>query len=417
MAIYQHKEWWIRPWFGKTFSELPSGSHLLIYKKDETYQVLLAVSGEFCRTDMSGSSQGIQISVGSGLASQKRFSDHVLVFGQGSNPYETAEQAADYALKLTGKRLQLRKEKKFPEIFEKIGWCTWDSLRQDVNEKAIFDKMDEFKEKQIPISWVLIDDGWSEVNRKTLELKDFDADPKTFPEGIGHTVQVLKEQYGVEKVGVWQAVKGYWNGVERDSEADRKAGQYLMNYPNGERTVRPDNTAVFGFWNLWHSYLKKLGVDFVKVDSQSSFSIMSRGTGTYGETLSAIHSGLDASAQTHFGGNLINCMGMAPENIWNRQSSALSRNSDDFMPTVPGSFGEHAMQNGYNSVYHGCFYWGDWDMAWSKHEDARPNMILRVISGGPVYLSDGCGNSVREEIMPIILEDGSPPVLISSSWK
>lgn len=407
MSIYQHKEWWIRPYFGKRFCDIPANSQLVISKREDKYLVMLAVSGETCRTDISGADNGIQVSVGSGQSSRMNLSDLTLILGEGEDPYELTEQAAAYALELTGKRLELRKEKKFPEIFEKIGWCTWDSLGQDVSEKAVLDKMDEFQEKEIPVSWVLIDDGWSKVNRVTMELQGFDAEEATFPNGIGHTARILKEKYGVENVGVWQAVKGYWNGVEQSSEAAYKTSSYLMSYPNGEMTVRPDAAAVFGFWNMWHSYLKKQGIDFIKVDSQSSFSIMSKGFGTYGDVLSEIHTGLDASADLHFGGNMINCMGMAPENVWNRHSSALSRSSDDFTPTVKGSFGEHALQNGYNSVYHGCFYWGDWDMVWSKHEDVKPNMILRLMSGGPVYLSDGCGTSVKEEIMPLILDDAT----------
>lgn len=107
---------------------------------------------------------------------------------------------------------------------------------------------------------------------------------------------------------------------------------------------------------------------------------------------------MEASADLNFAGNLINCMGMSPEDIWNRQSASLSRSSDDFAPRVPGSFAEHALQNAYNSVYQGCFYWCDWDMVWSCHEDVKQNMMIRVLSGGPIYLSDGVGNTDAAQI-------------------
>ncbi len=407
VSIYQHKEWWTRPAFGTEYGQIPKRSQLVVMKDKETYHIFLAVSEQENRADLEGFEGGIRLTLSSNLANQTQMSDLALVYARGKEPYSLIEDAAQMALRLTGKGLKLRREKRFPGIFEKIGWCTWDSLGQKVNEKAILEKMDEFREKNLPIAWVLIDDGWSLANQERLTLAGLDADPEKFPKGIGETVRVLKQEYQVEQVGVWQAVKGYWCGVEEGSQAEKELGAYLTRYPNGELTVRPQAEAAFGFWNRWHAYLKRAGVDFIKVDSQSSFSIAARGSCSYGKLARAVHTGLEASADLNFGGNLINCMGMAPEDVWNRQSASLSRNSDDFTPTVRGSFTEHALQNAYNAIYHGCFYWCDWDMVWSIHEDVRQNMMIRLISGGPVYLSDGAGNTDPEQIWPVILEDGS----------
>lgn len=407
LAIYQHKEWWLRPAFGKDCDEIPPGTQLLVRQRKGEYEILLAVCGENCRADLEGTDGGVRITLSSNLVNQMQTEDLAFVYARGREPYQLVEEAAAMALRLSGKRLELRKYKKYPEIFEKTGWCTWDSLGQQVNEKAIFEKMDEFVRLGIPIPWVLIDDGWSLADMEELKLQGLDADPEKFPQGLAHTIQVLKEKYHVSYVGVWQGIKGYWNGIAEGSQAEQILKAYLLRYPNGEITMRPEPENAFGFWNTWHSHLKKAGVDFIKVDSQSSYSLCSRGVGSYAKASAAIHTGLEASADLNFGGSLINCMGMAPEDVWNRQSAALSRNSDDFFPRRKGSFQEHALQNCYNSVYHGCFYWEDWDMAWSKHEDGKQNLMLRMISGGPVYFSDGLGNTDPSMIWPMILEDGT----------
>lgn len=407
LAVYQHKEWWIRPAFGERCSEIPPKTQLLARQCKEEYEILLAVCAENCRGDLEGTEDGVKITLSSNLTNQARVEDLAVVYGKGKEPYQLVEDAVSMALRLSGKRLELRKYKKYPEIFEKTGWCTWDSLGQKVNEKAIFDKMDEFAELGLPVPWVLIDDGWSLADMEKLRLQGLDADGEKFPQGLAHTIQVLKEKYHVSYVGVWQGIKGYWHGIEEGSEAERVLAKYLLKYPNGEITMYPEPEKAFGFWNTWHSYLKKIGVDFIKVDSQSSYSLCARGVGSYGQAAAAIHTGLEASADINFGGNLINCMGMAPEDVWNRQSAVLSRNSDDFFPRLKGSFQEHALQNCYNSVYHGCFYWEDWDMAWSKHEDGKQNLMLRMISGGPVYFSDGLRNTDPSMIWPMILEDGT----------
>ena len=406
VSIYQHKEWWTRPVFGRRCEQIPPKSQLVILKSREEYHVFLVVCGEETRADLEGCPGGLKLTLSSNLGNQRELSDLALVYAKGKDPYALAQEAAGLALKLTGKALRLRREKKLPEIFEKIGWCSWDSLGQDVNERAVFEKMEELNEKKLPVSWVLIDDGWSPVDKEKQTLTGLDADLQKFPKGLAGTVKTLKEKYQVEYVGVWQAIKGYWAGVEENSEAGRLLGNYLTRYPNGEITMEPKAESAFGFWNLWHSRLKRAGIDFVKVDSQSSFSIAARGSCTYGKLAQVVHTGLEASADLNFAGNLINCMGMAPEDIWNRQSASLSRSSDDFAPRVPGSFAEHALQNAYNSVYQGCFYWCDWDMVWSCHEDVKQNMMIRVLSGGPIYLSDGVGNTDAAQIWPVILEDG-----------
>ncbi len=407
VSVYQHKEWWMRPGFGKRFTDIPENTQLIIFRRQKEYLCCLAVCGLENRADLKGCAEGMQLQVSSNLCGRMEIKDCVLICGWGENPYRLVEQMIKMALRQCGKCIRLRTQKAFPAVFEKLGWCTWDSLGQTVNEKAILDKMEEFREKEIPVSWVLIDDGWSKSNQERQTLEDLGADAEKFPHGLEHTVRVLKEKYGVGEVGVWQAEKGYWNGIEPASLAAVKLQPYIRMYPNGELAVKGEDTAAFGFWNTWHTELKKAGIDFVKVDGQSSMSLLWRGVNSYGTAARALHTGLGASAALHFNGQMINCMGMAPEDIWNRPNSALSRTSDDYTPTVSGSFGEHVLQNSYNSILHGCFYWGDWDMVWSVHPEAEKSILLRVMSGGPFYLSDALGKSDPDKIRPVILEDGT----------
>ena len=291
---------------------------------------------------------------------------------------------------------------------EGIGWCTWDSLGQDVSEQAILDKMEEFRQLNIPISYVLIDDGWSWVNRQTLKLKGLDADPERFPDGLAGTVKKLKEVYHVKRVGVWQAFKGYWYGIEEDSPAHLQTMHFLMKYADGELVVKPTPDAAFGFWNCWHDRLRKAGIDFVKTDGQGSVPTMLMGDCSDSHAMKNLYTGLEASVFLHFDGNLINCMGMAPENVWSRNASALSRSSDDYTPNAEGSIVEHLLQNCYNNVWQGDLYLGDWDMFWSDHPENEYSALLRALSGGPVYISDPKGKTNKDIIDSLIDPDRMP---------
>ena len=407
VSIYQHKEWWLRPFFETDLSALPQKSQCLIRRHGDGYEVFLAVSGNQCRADMQGAENGITLTLSSNQSGLEEVSDIALICAAGQNPYSLLEEMVSFALRLCGKSPRLRTDRQYPEIFRKWGWCTWDSMGQNVSEALIFEKMEDFSELGLRVPWVLIDDGWSMADREHQTLSSLEEDPSRFPDGLSGTVRQLKERYGVEHVGVWQAVKGYWNGITPASQACCETASFLTRYPGGETSFRAEPWASFGFWDRWHSYLEKQGISFVKVDSQSSWSLMTDGICTYGEGSQALHKGLEASADVHFGGNLINCMGMAPEDMWNRFSASLSRSSDDFTPTVENSFPEHALQNSFNSILQGCFFWGDWDMAWSCHEESRESLLLRALSGGPVYLSDGKGRTSAEEFLPLIAEDGT----------
>ncbi|WP_288273872.1 Sip1-related alpha-galactosidase [uncultured Bifidobacterium sp.] len=138
-----------------------------------------------------------------------------LLYAHGDDPYALVEQCVS----ATWWRLPVQPAglRPFPAALRGFGWCTWDSLGQDVSEEGILAKMGEFKAKRVPVSWVLIDDGWSQT--RDNKLTGFEADPTRFPQGLAHTIDVLKRDYGVRYVGVWQAFHGYWGGVDLESDA------------------------------------------------------------------------------------------------------------------------------------------------------------------------------------------------------
>ncbi|MBQ7372287.1 MAG: hypothetical protein IJW67_10510 [Blautia sp.] len=416
-ANYQHKAWWIRPAFGNSLPEIPEKTQLLIRKTEATedsfnqssgekYEVFLAVCGSEFRTDLAGSTGGIHLRLSSFRTNRKQLRGIAMIYGCGEDPYEIIHSCVKFAKELNNNAFLELGEKRYPEVFEGMGWCTWDSLGQDVSEAAIFQKMEEFREKDIRIPWILIDDGWSDVDREHLTLRGLDADPVHFPNGLAGTVKVLKEKYGVSYVGIWQAFKGYWYGIEENSDAHLAMAPYLTRYGNGELSVKPTEEASFGFWNHWHRELRQKGIDFVKIDGQGSVPTMLHGDTAENAAIRNLYAGLEASVFLNFDGNLINCMGMAPENVWNRCKSAISRASDDYTPTVTGSIVEHTLQNCYNNVYQGDLYFGDWDMFWSEHEEAQFSSILRAISGGPVYTSDALGHTRKELLDKLMREDG-----------
>ena len=405
MAIYQHKSWWIRPTFPESLADIPRRTQLVLWKCGHRFRAVLAVCSAEYRGDLSGEAGGIRVAVSANGCSGSDASPVVCCTAVGENPYSMVADMVSAALESQDRLHALRKNKIFPEMFRHFGWCTWDALYHKVNEKDILAKLEEFREKKVPARWLLIDDGWSDADYETRKLNSLGSDPVKFPQGVGHTARIAKEQYGFLQVGVWHALMGYWTGMNPGSEIFRQWEPRLELKKGVDYVLRPEAGTAFDFLDQWHTRLaEEDDIDFIKVDGQVSASIYYKGEAGHCHTADYLRA-LERSAQKHFGGNLINCMGMAPQCMWLRETSPLSRSSDDFVPEVPHGFREHILQNSFNSLLHGQFYWGDWDMFWSDHEENRQNSVARSVSGGPVYCSDKVGRTDPANIYPLLNRD------------
>lgn len=143
----------------------------------------------------------------------------------------------------------------------------------------------------------------------------------------------------------------------------------------------------------------------MKVDGQSSAAWYFENDLPVAEAVRGMNEALEAGA-SRMDGAVINCMGMAMENILARPATAVSRNSDDFVPDKKDGFAEHLLQNAYNALYHNELYCCDWDMFWTMHKDAMKHSLLRAVSGGPIYVSDKPGATDPEILKPLVYQNG-----------
>lgn len=338
------------------------------------------------------------------------FNDAFMSVSMGKNPYDAICENFEVCKENKLIETELRKDKVLPDMFNYFGWCTWDACYHNVSSELLYKKLDEFKEKNIKVKWVLIDDGWSLYtsgeDEESSALLSFKEDRKKFPEGLKACIKRIKEEYGVEYVGVWQSFTGYWKGISKNSEIIKEFPNSVMKIFSQRMFPAFDKDGAYTFWNSWHKYLKEQGVDFVKVDTQGSFNFkfIGENVGVY-EGLKIQYEALEKSVFENFEGRVINCMGMGNENCFARNKMALNRNSNDFFPKQEDGFISHCFLNVYNVPYHSMLHWCDFDMWWSEHETAKQSAVLRGISGGPIYTSDEVGHSDSLYITPLCDEN------------
>ena len=394
--------WWMYPTFGDDFSALAPRTQSLLVRSGSLSYHLLPLTGDSFRCEFDAG----KLEITSDTSGICRLTGAFLAVAASTDPLAAVE--ADYrgARKLGGLRVPLRSERSLPGFFRGFGWCTWDAFYKEVSSDKIYEKLAEFKSKNIPVKWVIIDDGWMTTNGD--KLSGFDIDRSKFPEGLKATIARMKNEFGVEKVGVWHAFNGYWRGIDAESSLYAAQRENLSITPSGLALPSLDPERAFRFWDAWHSFLASEGVDFLKVDNQSSNSTHILGALPTAEGCRIAHSAIERSIEKNFGGAVINCMGMDMENVLARPMSAVSRNSDDFFPKRERGFIKHLTQNVYNAIWHSQLYFCDFDMWWSDHfESAVQSGVLRAISGSPIYVSDKIGESNHDNILPTIDDDGT----------
>lgn len=421
MADYRYSPFWCRPAFGEDFSDVPDETQALVYTKtDGKFGVVFPIVSDKYKCVLKGAEGGrITARLFSHCSDLKACDAPAFMFAEGDSPYRLLENCVKAALSLLGTGVRHRSERRYPEMFEYLGWCSWDAMEIRVNHDDLVRKCVEFRDKQIPVKWCIIDDMWAHITdfydieyatREDMfhlmhhsKLYSYKADPLRFPKGLKGCVEDINS-YGV-KVGMWHPTTGYWAGIDPDGEAYAELRDYLIESADGRYIHDCDKLKAYGYYSTIHDYFRNCGVDFVKIDNQSVYDLY-RNIKPIGEAARGIHDAMEASVGQHFDGVMINCMGMASEDMWNRTVSAVSRCSDDFQPEDKAWFIHHITQCAYNSLIQGQFYYCDWDMWWSADGQAVKNSILRAISGGPIYVSDKLDRSRHDVLAPLALDDG-----------
>lgn len=424
MGIENHCEYWCIPRFGHRFDEIPDNVRLqsLLIKDNGTYRYYLPVCDSMYKTYISGGGGSFELRMLTNCSGIEECSDQLsFVCGEGDDPYALMRKCARFAAKLLGNGLHMREEREYPEVFEYLGWCSWDALQIRVSHKGLIEKATELKEKKVPVRYAIIDDMWADCpNLNTIpdgisfgrmvqqmhgtRMHSFAGDPKRFPHGMQAAIEALKDA-GMRYVGIWFPTTGYWFGWDEEGEAAEMRD--LLDYScAGRLIVKPDKAEAEAYFARLCGKARSWGADFVKIDNQAFHRTNYKDKAAIGSSARAVNSAIDSAVENSFGGAVINCMGMASECMFNRPTSAVCRCSDDFIPEDRAWFAKNILECAYNGTLQGQYYVNDWDMWWTRDDQAIKNSLCRAISGGPIYISDKIGMTAPEVLLPLFLSDG-----------
>ncbi|MBV9928703.1 MAG: hypothetical protein JOZ96_27055 [Acidobacteria bacterium] len=412
MATKRFKIYWTAPVFFSDYRFLGPANQLVLWRQTEgpDYHLLVPLAGGGMVGEVGVSEiewrPEFRVTASSYDPELAPRRVPLFAYAAGPDPYKLPRELYETAFAATGQYGRLRWQKAYPEIFTRLGWCSWNAYGQNVTADKVVESVRSMREKQIPLGFVLVDDGWLSV--RDQKLTAFDADAAKFPGGMAALARRLREEYKVPHVGVWHTFQGYWNGVAPDTEVAR--GHRMFKGLEGKLLPDPREGRGQSFYEDWYRNLKGWGYDFVKVDGQGNTVKFTDGLMPLFDSGEGSHRNLQGAAEKFFEGGkglgLINCMEMTLENAYNWRTSNVARSSDDYQPELKHNPKDHVFQNAYNAYWLANFAYPDWDMFQSHDEAAEYHAAARAVSGGPVYFTDEAGKERPEILKRLALSDG-----------
>jgi hypothetical protein len=401
---------------------IPANTQWLLVRCGELFHAVVVLSGDRAVTTIGPHGNGFALEVAwSDAAGEAAHRDEpprcgeaprcdaepLIAVATRSDPRAAADAAVRAGFSIPSAGGRHREQSRYPQPFDYLGWCTWDAYHKKIDSQTLRAAIDELRGLPLPIGWLLIDDGWLDVelawegDTRDWTLRSLEPDESRFPAGLAPIVRHAKDVAGIRWVGVWHTAHGYWDGITRGSRLERERRNSLVRTEAGAVVPAPGANGL-PFWLAWYDGLRAAGVDFVKIDNQSATGRMFPRGVAPGVAAREAQLVLEVAVSAEFDAACINCMGMGTGQLWNRPSTTVSRNSTDHAPHVANSFREHAFHNVYNALIHGSFAWCDPDMWWSSAPDAVRWAVLAAVSGGPIYLSDPPDRVDPSVVTPLI---------------
>ncbi|KAK7353954.1 hypothetical protein VNO80_19410 [Phaseolus coccineus] len=467
VSLFRVKIWWMIPRLGRSASDVPMETQLLLLEAKEesapedelssdseetatdntSYILFLPVlDGQFRSTLQGTQSNQLQFCIESGDAHVQTSQSLEAVFiNSGDNPFELIRDSIKILEKHKGTFSHLE-NKRIPAHLDWFGWCTWDAFYTEVCPQGIKEGLQSFSNGGCSPKFIIIDDGWQEIlntfhkegepviegTQFATRLADIKENKKFINAGSDNScsnlhdfVDSIKHNMNVKYVYIWHALAGYWGGVLPSSDTLKKYNPKLA-YPiqspgatgnlrdiamdslekYGVGIIDPEN--IYDFYNDYHSYLASCGVDGIKVDVQNLIETLGSGYGGRVSLTKRYQEALEQSVIRHFKhNNLICCMSHNSDSIYSSKKSAAARASEDFMPREPTFQTLHVASVAFNSLLLGEIFVPDWDMFHSKHETAEFHAAARAIGGCAVYVSDKPGNQDFKILKKLVLPNGS----------
>ncbi|MFC1765055.1 Sip1-related alpha-galactosidase [Planctomycetota bacterium] len=404
----------------KGHTNVQQGQFILLELKGGRYLALLPMTSEKVYGQFFVESGKLLLKTGNFGTNAVAGKIPLLSWAYGNSPYAATQVVWQQVFESGFVAAQPRGSKGFPEEpYGYLGWCSWEHYKRNISEKVISDACHTLEESGAPIRWVMIDDGYLDVDGG--KLLSFGVDQNKFPHGW-EPIMDLKNPEKIKWIGIWRNFGGYMGGISSAHTMD-DLKPYLAN-TKSKGTVLPDGRpeSSKAFYDKMISDTKDNGFDFVKVDFHTRTFDHYKGTADPVGVMRLNNEALEDATHS-MGVPLLNCIAQPNVNSLQTKYSTLTRSSPDYNQKDKAKNKCNTYQSFANHLWMGQTVWGDLDMFHTHDQrDVNPMAIARAISGGPIYISDEPSKVVPEVLYQLAYSDGkllrtaAPATLLPESF-
>lgn len=454
LSLYRSNPFWLQPSFLGSLSDVFHETTFLLAEIDSPKPLYAALitcvdHASSIRSTLFSRDGCPAVRLENGILKPLRVSDVantvIACIACDSDPYYAVHSVVE-VMTSTNVNISTRREKiaspRWPQLLSdatllnSLGYCTWDAYGQGVNAVQVTEAVKCLMKANVPIRYVIIDDGWQSTTAKdntknpcnsSPQLSSFEANAK-----FSNSLRTLSQEIPIDIIA-WTTIVGYWGGVcgpticsgtlnVLNASGVQTHGLLLNATEDGQvwkkqyRIASPSDSNLDGFFQEYFvkSLAEKQHVRGVKIDAQGILTIMkaaevvydSAGVGVggndkeFGIRLTDMYRrAVSKAADLAFPHSVVvNCMACAPETLLfsGRDLSTANvcwRSSNDHafhgVKEDISSVLWHVLCNTMNSVFLGeIFPKLDWDMFRIGDRYGHYHLAARILSGGPVYISD-----------------------------
>ncbi len=106
LSLYQHKEWWMRPIWERTFSDIPERTQLLLWRSSDMWYAMLAVCEGNIRADLGASDGRLRLRASTNAMGFTRLDGMLGVTAVSDDPYRAIHECVRAAVTRTHIRMR-----------------------------------------------------------------------------------------------------------------------------------------------------------------------------------------------------------------------------------------------------------------------------------------------------------------------
>ncbi|MBS3763206.1 MAG: hypothetical protein KGZ25_07895, partial [Planctomycetes bacterium] len=218
---------------------IEGGLFAILKLTDGDWLVLLPITGEKAMSWLDPvDPQSVKLKIGTLGTAPVEGDLPVFAYFRAPDLYEACSGAWREALDHSLMRgfARLRNEKRYPIIFQYLGWCSWEQHKRQIDANILTDAARRINAHDLPIRFLLIDDGYHCHTGSDSPVKDqlvrLGPNPDTFPDGWGPILEQRRED-GIRWFGLWENFNGYWQRIAADNQLGETVNSHLMEVPEG----------------------------------------------------------------------------------------------------------------------------------------------------------------------------------------